>query len=242
MPRPGSLGPRRRSRRSRLRRFVGFAGAATATLLVASLALVVPWRWLAPPTTAFVLRARLSGEPVARHWVPLSRISPELAVAVVAAEDQRFAAHHGLDLAAIRDSLREGRSRPRGASTLTQQVAKNLFLWPDRSWVRKGLEAYLALLIDASWPKRRILEVHLNVAEFGSGVFGAGAASERFFAKPAALLTAREAALLAAVLPSPRRMSPARPSVYVEGRADEIEDTVRSLGGVAYLRGVLRTR
>ena len=201
-------------------------------LLLATVAMVAPWRWLPPPTTAFMIRERLArgSERVTYRWTPLTRISRQLALCVIAAEDQKFPTHHGFDVDAILEAAREERRRPRGASTISQQVAKNLFLWPGRSFVRKGLEAYLTVFIEQLWPKRRILEVYLNVAEFGPGVFGAEAASARAFGKPASRLTLEEAALLAAVLPSPKRMSAAAPSDYVRERAAEIEALARGLG------------
>jgi monofunctional biosynthetic peptidoglycan transglycosylase len=203
--------------------------------------LVLPWRWIPPPTTAFVARERLGlgtaqAKAVQRQWVPMERISPQLAIAVVAAEDQKFPNHDGFDFDAISRAARENRRNTRGASTITQQLAKNLYLWPGRSLVRKALEAYFTLLIEWSWPKRRILEVYLNVAEFGPGVFGAETASRRFFGKSARWLDPGEAALLAAVLPNPKRMSAANPSVYVRSRADQIQQAVRALGGPSYLR------
>jgi monofunctional biosynthetic peptidoglycan transglycosylase len=205
-------------------------------LALLSMAGVLPWRWLAPPTSAFIVRERwVRGTEIQRRWVPWRAISPHLAIAVVAAEDQRFPLHRGFDLESLSKALRERRARQRGASTISQQLAKNLFLWPGRSLVRKGLEGYLTLLIEGLWPKRRILEVYLNLVEFGPGVFGAGAASQRFFDKSSRELTPREAALLAAVLPSPKRMSAARPSRYVRERAAEIERAVARLGGVGYL-------
>jgi len=214
-----------------------------AGFALASLLLVLPWRWLPPPTTAFVMRERLGlgsarAKAVTRQWVPLDRISPQLAIAVVAAEDQKFPRHDGFDFDAISRAARERRSHTRGASTISQQLAKNLYLWPGRSLLRKGLEAYFTLLIETLWPKRRILEVYLNVAEFGPGVFGAESASRRFFGKSARWLDLREASLLAAVLPSPKRMSPANPSAYVSSRAEQIERAVRALGGTGYLRGL----
>ena len=207
-------------------------------LIALSVACVALLRFVPPPTTAFILRERLFHGSAApngfhREWMPLRDISPRVAIAVVAAEDQRFPTHHGFDLTEIRKALEED-GRRRGASTLSQQVAKNLFLWPG-GWVRKGLEAYLTVLIEALWPKRRILEMYLNVAEFGPGVFGVQAASVRFFGKPASQLTRREAARLAAVLPSPKRMSVAKPSAYVLRRAWEIDREVTHLGGTAYL-------
>ncbi|MDH3224805.1 MAG: monofunctional biosynthetic peptidoglycan transglycosylase, partial [Gemmatimonadota bacterium] len=193
------------------------------------------------PTTAFMIRevvVRGDQYPggIRYDWVKAADISPNLALAVLAAEDQRFPVHHGFDLEEIRKAMGET-GRRRGASTVSQQVAKNLFLWPG-GWARKGLEAYLTVLIETLWPKRRILEVYLNVAEFGPGVFGAEGASRAYYGKPAAALTSSEAARLAAVLPSPRRMSVARPSEYVVRRGREIELRMRQLGGASYLAGV----
>ena len=222
-------------------RFFRVAVALILLCIVISIAIVLPWRWIAPPITAFILQERLAREgPVYYRWVRWSEISPHLAIAAVATEDQKFPFHHGFDLEAITDALesnREGR-RIRGASTISQQVAKNLFLWPEQNLVRKGAEAYLTLWIELLWPKRRILEVYLNVAEFGSGIFGAGAAGEHIFGKPAHALTLREAATLVAVLPSPKRMSAAQPSAYVLGRVEQIERAVGALGGARYLDGL----
>ncbi len=204
-------------------------------------------RALDPPTTAYILQCRagalLQGRLLAveRRWVDLAEVSPHAALAVVTAEDQKFPRHHGFDLEAIGDALDEGRlgGPVRGASTISQQVAKNLFLWPGRSWLRKGLEAWLTAWIELLWPKRRILEVYLNVAELGPGVFGVEAASRRSFGKPAAELAPGEAALLAAVLPSPRRWRADAPSEAVRRRAARILAQMDRLGGPAYLRGVL---
>jgi monofunctional biosynthetic peptidoglycan transglycosylase len=215
-----------------------------ATLLALSIGSVVLLRWVDPPTTAFILRERLSpGEPgrpraIQYRWVDWERIAPHVKVAVIAAEDQKFPAHYGFDFDSINDALedRERGRRVRGASTLTQQVAKNLFLWPGQSWIRKGLEAYFTVLIETLWPKQRILEVYVNIAEFGSGVFGVGAAAETFFNKPAARVSAPEAALLAAVLPNPKRMKVTAPSRYVLSRQQWILGQMRGLGGVGLLQ------
>jgi monofunctional biosynthetic peptidoglycan transglycosylase len=205
-------------------------------VLLASIALVLPWRWIPPPTTAFILQEQVrEAGRIHRQWLPLEAISSELAIAVVAAEDQKFPRHHGFDFDSLWRALSEERSRIRGASTITQQLAKNLYLWPGRSVVRKGLEAWLTVLIELTWPKRRILEVYLNVVEFGPKVYGAGAASRIFFGKPAGQLTAREAALLAAVLPNPKQLSATQPSDYVRSRAARIETAVAALGGPGYL-------
>jgi monofunctional glycosyltransferase len=191
-----------------------------------------------PPLTAFIVQRRLEAERrgekgfvVRQQWVPLSRISRDAQLAVIAAEDQNFRNHSGFDVKAIEDAIEDhldGRSA-RGASTLTQQVAKNLFLWNGHSWVRKGLEAYFTVLIEALWPKRRILEVHLNVAELGNGVYGIEAASRTFLGKPAAGLTLDEGALLAAVLPNPRRRRVTDPSEAVRQRVAWIIDQARRL-------------
>lgn len=212
---------------------VAAAGAAAVVLLVFS---VVP-----PPTTAFMLRdSVLRGAGVDYDWEPWSRISPALFVAVVAAEDQRFAEHRGFDWKEIRNAAgQHGRKGPvRGASTLSQQVAKNLFLWPGHSWLRKGLEAGLTVLVETVWTKQRILEVYANVAEFGDGVFGAEAAAKRFFDKPAADLSAPEAALLAAVLPNPHTMRVDAPSAAVRRRQAFILRQMTAIGGEKWLRRV----
>lgn len=207
-----------------------------------SMAVVLTFRWLDPPASAFMLQARAGGTLVQQAWVPLSAISPSLQIAVIASEDQRFATHHGLDTGAISRAIEEHRAGRglRGASTITQQTAKNLFLWPGRNLVRKGLEAWLALLIDLLWPKERILEVYLNVAEFGQGVYGAHAASAVYFGKPAAELSEQEAALLAAVLPNPRGLRADAPSDYLRERQVWIIGQMRQLGGEAYLKRLRR--
>lgn len=180
--------------------------------------LVLPFRWINPPTTAFILADE--HDTVRRHWVSWEEISDSLALAVIASEDQRFFDHAGIDFESIKKSVEESRRGEglRGASTITQQVAKNLYLWRDRSFVRKGIEAYLALLVDFAWPKRRILEVYLNIAEFGPGIYGVGAASEVYFGKIASGVNDTEAAQLAAVLPNPIRLNAGNPSDYVRER------------------------
>ena len=159
---------------------------------------------------------------------------------MVAAEDQMFPEHFGFDLESISDAIdkhSKGR-RLRGASTISQQVAKNLFLWSGRSFIRKGLEAYYTALIELIWPKRRILEVYLNIAEFGDGIYGVSAAGEAFFKKSPSKLSPSDAALLAAVLPSPARLRADRPSIYVNSRRLWILDQMLQLGGAAYLKGI----
>ncbi len=225
-------------RRSWLARLAQAAVTALLSTAMLSVLVVLAFRWLPVPTTAFMLQ---DDEPVSRHeWVSWGEISGHVAVAVIAAEDQKFPLHDGFDFDAIDKALDDaGRGgRQRGASTISQQVAKNLFLWPGHSWVRKGLEAWFTIWIEALWPKRRILEVYLNSAEFGRGVWGVEAASRKYFGKPAALLNRPEAALLAAVLPSPKRMRVANPSAYVRSRQDWILNQMRRLGGTRLLESL----
>jgi monofunctional biosynthetic peptidoglycan transglycosylase len=209
-----------------------------ATLVVVTVA----YRWIDPPTSAFMLRDRVrhlgtEDYRFSHEWRDFDAISRNAALAVIAAEDQRFFDHSGFDFKQIDKALedRERGRRVRGASTITQQVAKNLFLWPGQSWVRKGLEAGITVLIELTWDKRRILEVYLNVAEFGRGTWGVEAASQRYFGKPAARLSRSEAALLAAVLPNPIRYRAEAPSGYVRKRQGWIERQMRALGGTAFL-------
>ena len=208
---------------------------------------VVALRWIRPPTTSFMLQQRFIPRSAGRAceriyywWVDWEEFGPHVPIAVVAAEDQRFPEHHGFDFDSIANAFeeRQARGRVRGASTISQQLAKNLFLWPGRSWLRKVVEAYFAAVIELCWPKRRILEVYLNVAQFGSCTFGVGAAGERFFAKSASSLDPREAALLAAVLPDPVRLRADRPPTHVQRRAAWVLDQVARLGGYAYLRNL----
>ena len=210
---------------------------------VGSVALVLLLRWVPPPASSFIaqgwLGALWAGEIAAfrYHWTPMTSISPHAALAVIAAEDQRFPDHLGFDFVEIQDALEDrDEGKPlRGASTLSQQVAKNLFLWPGRSFIRKGLEVWFTVLLELLWSKQRILEVYLNIAEFGENTFGVEAASQRFFNKPAVRLTSGEAARLATVLPNPLRYRVDRPTVYVLKRQRWIELQMRQLGGAAYL-------
>lgn len=212
--------------------------------LAFSIGSVLLMRWIDPVTSAFMLRERasaaLTGDRNFRlryRWVDERAISPQMKLAVIAAEDQKFPSHWGFDVESINKALEKHRrgGRVRGASTITQQVAKNLYLWPGRSWVRKGMEAYFTVLIESLWPKRRILEVYLNVAEFGKGVYGIDAASRQFFRKPPARLTMQEAALLAAVLPNPKRFRADKPSAYIRARQGWIVRQMYGLGGTGYL-------
>jgi len=208
--------------------------------VAATVLCVLLLRWIDPPFTAYMAEAQMVAwakrdtSYVSRHrWVDLNQVSPNLPLAVIAAEDQKFPEHWGFDVEAIEKAyeLNQHSHRVRGASTISQQVAKNLFLWSGRSYFRKGLEAYFTLLIEACWPKRRILEIYLNAAEFGHGTYGAEAAAQRFFHHSAAKLTRSDAALLAAVLPNPKLFSAAMPSAYIQRRRDEILVQMQALGG-----------
>jgi monofunctional biosynthetic peptidoglycan transglycosylase len=227
---------------ARLRRTVLVALGAWLALTVTPVLLL---RWIPPATSAFMIEARLRamraglrGYRTEYRWVSLERISPEAALAVIASEDQTFPFNYGFDFHSIREAVRaaERGRRLRGASTITQQVAKNLFLWPGRSFVRKGIEAYLTVLIELMWPKERILEIYLNIAQFGRGTFGVEAAARRFFHEPAARLSSPQAARLAAVLPDPVHWRVERPSRFVLWREQWILGQMRNLGGPAYLK------
>jgi monofunctional biosynthetic peptidoglycan transglycosylase len=225
----------RRSLAARLARWF-----TTAILAVAlgSIALVAAFRWVPVPVTSFMLNERFADTGAAnplrqRHvWVPWNRISRNAAVAVIASEDQKFLLHDGFDFDAIGKAVSDAQRgrRLRGASTISQQVAKNLFLWPGQNWVRKGLEVWFTVWIEFLWPKQRILEVYLNSAQFGRGVWGVEAASRAYFGKDAAHLTRADAALLAAVLPSPTRYRVVNPGPFVRDRQQWI---LRQMGGVA---------
>ena len=225
---------KRRSLPARIARWVtnSILFAAIASILV-----VASFRWLPVPTTAFMIRERLEargqGMPLRQQhdWVPWPQISRHAAVAAIAAEDQKFLAHGGFDFESIGKAVTDAQDgrRLRGASTISQQVAKNLFLWPGQSWLRKGLEFWFTVWIELLWSKERILEVYLNSAQFGRGVWGVQAASRHYFRKDASRLSIQEAALLAAVLPSPMRLRIVDPSAYIRGRQAWIVGQVQRL-------------
>jgi monofunctional biosynthetic peptidoglycan transglycosylase len=216
--------------RGRLFRWLLLAGSV-ATIL--SVLLILPLRWSDPPTTAFMLRDRMAGAQIEQRWLPLAQLGDALPIAVVASEDQKFPTHHGFDLQSMQEALADGAGR--GASTISQQTIKNLFLWPGRSWVRKAIEAWLTVVMEALLPKRRILEIYLNIAQFGPGLYGVAAATEHYFGRPPDRISLAEAARLATVLPSPSKIDPRHQSEHVDRRAAWILDQVRGLGGAAYL-------
>lgn len=227
-----------KSKPSRLRALTRGVLRWAALLLVLLLVLVASLRWIDPPVSSVILQATLKawregGPTPARRWVPWEEISAQLPLAVLAAEDQRFPDHHGIDFIELGKAIRQGGNR--GASTISQQVAKNMFLWQGRSYLRKAIEAPLSLYIDTIWGKKRVLEVYLNVAYFGENIYGAEAASRAFFDKPAAKLNRHEAARLAATLPNPDRFSATHASRHTVDRQRWILGQMSSLGGLSFL-------
>jgi monofunctional biosynthetic peptidoglycan transglycosylase len=210
-------------------------------LFITTTSWVILYRFANPPITPLMVIHYLEGggksRRILKSWKDYDSISENMALAVVASEDQKFFEHHGFDFSAIRQAAINNMSHDRlkGASTISQQVAKNVFLWPERSWLRKGAEAYFTVLIETFWSKKRILEVYLNVVELGKGIYGAETASRIYFGKPSSKLTKDEAALLAAILPSPRTMSPVNPSSYVNKRRQWIKGQMDNLGNLNML-------
>jgi monofunctional biosynthetic peptidoglycan transglycosylase len=241
------VGVARRGGRSLLTRVARVLAAGLLGLCVLGVGVVCALRWLDPPTSAFMLEARVAAWEAGAHdyrthyqWVDLEAISPQAALAVIAAEDQLFPFHAGFDFKSIRAAVRahERGGKLRGASTISQQVAKNLFLWSGRSFVRKGLEAAFTVLIELLWPKERILEVYLNIVEFGRGIYGVQAAARAFFHEDAARLGSAQSALLAVVLPDPRRFRVEAPSRYLLEQRDWTLRQMANLGGPAYLHHI----
>lgn len=222
-----------------MRKFLSWFSVIFGGAIVLLLLVILLFRFVNPPTSAFMLAYQLQNpnEAIVHEWVPLAAISPWMPLAVVASEDQRFPHHAGVDLEAIRQALSEYRAGEglRGASTITQQTAKNLFLWNGRSFMRKAIEAVLAFAVDGVWSKERVLEVYLNIAEFGPGIYGVEAASWTYFGKSARQLTEYQAALLAAVLPNPKVLSVNSPSSYVLERVAWVRGQMAQLGS-GYLR------
>ncbi len=230
--------PRRR------RRWLRWMLILPTLFLLTTVLQVLVLRFVDPPLTTFMVARQVEawgggddGYALAYDWRDADEISAHLPLALIAAEDQRFPEHDGFDFEAIEKARKHNArgGKVRGASTISQQLAKNLFLWKGRSWVRKGLEAWYTLLLEALWPKRRIIEVYANVVEFGDGVYGAQAAARRYFRKDAAALAPAEAARLAAVLPNPRRYSAAKPGPYVQRRTRSIQRQMKALGGTGFL-------
>jgi len=216
-----------------LRRAMKWFWRLALLALLVLIGLTLPLRWIDPMTSAYmVIDGRNDQRSVRQQWVPYEQISDHLKLAVIAAEDQKFPHHFGFDLDQIRDAV-DSRldGRPlRGASTITQQLARNLYLWPGRNWLRKGLEAGIAAPLELFVPKYRLLEIYLNIVEFDEGVYGAESAARHYFGKPASSLNRAEAALLAAVLPAPKQLDAGRPDAYLRERQRWILEQMDNLG------------
>lgn len=215
--------------------------------LLATVLVTLPFKWFSPPMTSFMIQrvfmAWLHDNKSYRlnyQWQDWNSISPYVALAVIASEDQRFLQHSGFDLVEMADAFQDhlDGKRMRGASTVSQQVAKNLYLWPGQNFMRKGMEAYFTVLIETLWTKRRIMEIYLNSAEFGRGVFGVEAAAKKYFRSTAKQLTREQAALLVAVLPNPHRFRVNNPSAYVRERQNNILKNMQLLGGLKFTKGL----
>jgi monofunctional biosynthetic peptidoglycan transglycosylase len=218
-----------------------FLVALLTILIVGPVLAVIVYRFVAPPITILMIEGMMDGRGVDHRWRPLSQMSPALPRAAIAAEDARFCSHHGFDIVAIEKAANHNDKKPgkiRGGSTISQQTAKNVFLWPERSWVRKGFEAYFTVLIELIWGKQRIMEVYLNTVEMGPGVYGVEAAAQKYFHVSAKDVSPAQAARLIAILPSPLKWQVIDPGAYVRRRdrkIDAAEGAVRRIGGAECL-------
>lgn len=220
-----------------MKSFLRFILKAIITFIVLSIIWVVIYRYVPIPGTLLMLSRNINDNaPIHYDWQPLEKISPDLALAVVSSEDNLFTQHNGFDIEAIKQAQEDAKKgkRLRGASTISQQTAKNVFLWNDRSWVRKGLEAYFTVLIELIWGKERIMEVYLNCIEMGNGIYGASAVAKHHFGTTADKLTRKECALIAATLPNPRKFNSAKPSKYMLKRQADILKLMKYIGKVDY--------
>lgn len=220
-----------------MKRFLRFILKAIITFIVLSIIWVVIYRYVPIPGTLLMLSRNINeNAPIHYDWQPLDKISPDLALAVVSSEDNLFTQHNGFDIEAIKQAQEDAKKgkRLRGASTISQQTAKNVFLWNGRSWVRKGLEAYFTVLIELIWGKERIMEVYLNCIEMGNGIYGASAVAKHHFGTTADKLTRKECALIAATLPNPRKFNSAKPSKYMLKRQADILKLMKYIGKVDY--------
>ena len=219
------------------RRFLHYVGMTLLIIIALSVLMPIVYRWINPPVTLLMLSRKVKDHaPIEKKWVPIESISPYLVTASVAAEDNNFLGHRGFDWGAIQKAIdeRESGKRKRGASTISQQTAKNVFLWPKQSWLRKGCEVYFTFMIETFWSKERIMEVYLNVIEMGDGIYGAEAASQHYFGKSANNLTRQQACLIAASYPNPRYFNPGKPSSYLNGRANHLVGLSQKIGKIRF--------
>ncbi len=236
---------KREKHKSVTRKIIGYLFFSIVMFVTYSFLVILLFKWINPPTTAFIQNEVYSGfanilsdEQIKIRWITYNKLSKQIVLAVIAAEDQRFPKHFGFDLREIEKAVQEKLEgkRLRGASTISQQVAKNLFLWQGKDYFRKGLESYYTLAIELLWDKKRIIEVYLNIAEFGDKIYGVENASRKYFHKSASKLNKYEAALLSAVLPSPKRFSVTKPTSFVKRRQKWILEQMRKLGEIKYLQ------
>lgn len=217
--------------------FLKIIGYALLCFFGLSISLTVLYRWVNPPITPLMIIVSIKkDESIKKEWVDIQQISPYMISAAIAAEDNNFLAHKGFDFGAIQkavDGNKKGK-RKRGASTISQQTAKNVFLWPSRSWVRKGLEVYFTFLIERCWSKERIMEVYLNVIEMGNSVYGSEAAAQHYFHTSAKKLSKRQACLITACYPNPRKWNPAKPTNYINGKANKISALMPKFGKIKF--------
>lgn len=230
---------------SGVKRVLHFLKKTFIVLFVAQLVYIILLRWIFPPVTTIQLGSLISGHGLKRDYVSLIEISPNAGLAVIAAEDQLFTDHNGFDWKSIEKALKYNKKKPgriRGASTISQQVAKNVFLWNGRSWFRKGLEVYFTFMIEFVWGKKRIMEVYLNVAEMGKGIFGIEAAARQYFRKPARKLSVTEAAMIAACLPNPKKYTVKPMSGAVARRYPWVQQQMRNLSSDKDIQLLLDTQ
>ena len=219
-------------------------GITLLVLFFLSLLLPIVYRWINPPITPLMLIRKVQdGSPIQKKWVDLGDISPNMIVCAMAAEDNNFLGHRGFDWGAIQKviDLRKDGNKKRGGSTISQQTAKNVFLWSGRSWLRKGLESYFTVLIETFWSKKRIMEVYLNVIEMGNGIYGVEKAAEIYFHTTAKKLTLRQSALITACYPDPRRRNPAKPTPYLNKRCEAISQLTRHFGKISFGEGSIKS-
>lgn len=223
--------------KSLFKRILLITGKILLAIFLLSILLPLSYRWINPPVTPLMVIRKISDKaPVEKKWMDIDQISPHMISCAIAAEDNNFLGHRGFDWGAIQKAIneRESGKRKRGASTISQQTAKNVFLWPKQSWVRKGLETYFTFLIELFWNKERIMEVYLNVIEMGNGIYGAEAAARHYFKKPAKDLTLKQSALITAAYPDPRHRNPANPSAYLRNQSDRITALTRKIGKIGF--------
>jgi len=226
----------KQSHKTTLRKILKIAFRTIASLIILSVLIPLLFRWINPPVTPLMLIRKVTiGAPIEHKWVSLQNISPYLVDCAVASEDNNFQGHNGFDFGAIQKAIDErDRGRFRGASTISQQTAKNVFLWTGKSWIRKGLEVYFTFLIETFWSKERIMEVYLNVIEMGKGIYGAEAAARHYFGKSAKDLSQFQAALIVATFPNPLERNPAKPSGYLTDRAQDIIAVSQKVGPIRF--------